>query len=160
MCNSWQHFLSFHLITVLKKMSSGCVMACSGRVHLRCKWGLILQMRCDPDVSDLCCNKTRHHGDLLAPSPPSACVRLCYLQKHRQLLTSRAAFSNKEKVINLVSPFPPGLQPEWCQHTQGPRGVGLRDQVSDQLGERLRFLWHSHVVRTCGAVITENGPSC
>lgn len=123
---------------------------------------LTLQMWCDPDVNDLCYNKPHQNADLLAPSPPSACVRLWYLQKGRQLLTSRAAFSNKGKVINLVSPR--ALAWVMSAYPGAPRCQARGDQVSDQykpqLGEKLTFLWQSHVASTCGAVMTENGLSC
>lgn len=119
-------------------------------------------MWCDPAVGDLCYNKRHQNADLLAPSPPSPCVRLWYLQKGRQLLTSRAEFSNKEKVINLVSP----RALAWMMSaTQGPprcraRGDQVSDQDKAQLGEKLSFLQQSHVACTCGAVITENSLSC
>lgn len=97
-------------------------------------------------------------ADLVAPSPPSASVQLWYLQKGRQLLPSRLAFSNKEKVINLVSPG--ALAWVISAYPGAPRCRAREDQVSDQykpqFGEKLSFLWQSHVACTCGAVITEN----
>lgn len=85
-------------------MSSGCVMACSGHVHLLRKWGQLF--RCDAIQLSATSAIIKRIRTLTCwpASPPSACVRLWYLQKGRQLLTSRAEFSNKEKVINLVSP--------------------------------------------------------